>query len=174
MRENVSESRLLGFNLSLRYHDVLIPFTLLLRLAMAWVFLWAGFDKLIDGFSAGGFLTRATSGPVHSFWVDLGESSTALNIINPMVVVGQILMGFALLLGAATRFALFWAAVMMVLFYIAQFPPEHDLFLDYYIVYILVYAMLGALGSGRILGVDIYVEEWRVVRRAPWLKYLLG
>lgn len=172
--ENISRWRLLGRSFTFEYHDVLIPFTLLLRLAMAWILLWAGFDKLIGGFSADGFLKFATSGHLHSFWVDLGESQTAVGIINPLVVIGQILMGFALLFGIATRFTLFWAGAMMFLFYLAQFPPEHDLFLDYYLVYIMVYAMLGAIGSGRVLGADRYIEQWPVVQRLPWLRYLLG
>jgi thiosulfate dehydrogenase [quinone] large subunit len=158
----------------MQYHSLLVPFMVILRLAMAWIFLWAGFDKLIGGFSAAGFLTRASSGPLHSLWVDLGQSAAALSVINPLVTWSQILMGFALFFGVATRFSLFWAGAMMFLFYLAQFPPEHDLFLDYYLVYILVYLMLGALGAGRILGLDKYIEEGPIVRKAPWLRYLLG
>lgn len=173
-RENIAGWRLLGRNLTFEYHDVLVPFTLLLRLSMAWIFLWAGFDKLIGGFSASSFLQFGTSGPFQSFWVSLGESQTAVNIINPIVVTSQILMGFALLLGVVTRFTLFGAGVQMFLFYISQFPPEHDLFLDYYLVYIVVYMLLGALGAGRVLGADRYIEQWAVVRRLPVLRYLLG
>ena len=172
--ENTSRIHLLGHTFSFQYHDIFVLFTVLLRLSMAWIFLWAGFDKLIGGFSAAGFLTRATSGPLHSWWVSLGESSTALAVINPLIIWSQILMGFALFFGVATRFTLFWAGSMMFLFYLAQFPPEHDLFFDYYLVYILVYLMLGVLGAGRILGLDKYIEKWPVVRRVPWLKYLLG
>ena len=62
---------------------------------------------------------------------------------------GQILMGFAIFLGAVMRLSLLFGAIMMFLFYIAQFPPEHNLFVDYYLVYIVVFAMLGALGRGQ-------------------------
>lgn len=86
----------------------------------------------------------------------------------------QILMGFAIFFGAATRSALFFAGIMMFLFYIAQFPPEYDLFVDYYLVYIVGYLLLGALGAGRIMGVDRYVERLAWVRDRPWLRYLLG
>ena len=62
----------------------------------------------------------------------------------------------------------------MGLFYIAQFPPEHDPVVDYYIVYIAVYMMLGSLGAGRILGLDAFVERLAWVRKHAWTRYLLG
>lgn len=159
---------------SLIYDAPVAPFALFLRLLMGWIFLWAGFDKLINGFTAEGFLLHATSGPLQSWFNDLGASSTALSVIDPLVTYSQVLMGFAIFFGAATRLTLFFAAVMMFLFYIAQFPPEHDLFVDYYIVYIITYAMLGALGAGRVVGADQYVERLSIVRKFPRLKLLLG
>ena len=130
--------------------------------------------KLVNGFSAAGFLTQGTSGPLHSAWISLGESKAALSVVEPMVKWGQILTGFALFFGMATRFALIWGGAMMFLFYLAQFPPEHDLFMEYYLVYILVYMILGALGAGRILGVDRFLEKTPLVKRYKWLRYLLG
>ena len=150
------------------------PFTLLLRLLMGWIFLWAGFDKAINGFTAEGFLVHGTSGPLHGWFQDLGADATALAVIDPLVVVGQIALGFALVFGVATRLALLFAAVMMFLFYLAQFPPEYDLFADYYIVYIAVFAMLGALGAGRVLGLDPVIEEMPWVKRRSWMTWLLG
>lgn len=97
------------------FHRVVVPFTLLLRLLMGWIFLWAGFDKAINGFSAEGFLTHATSGPLHGWFTDLGASATALSVIEPLVTYGQILMGFAIFFGAATRSALSFAGIMMFL-----------------------------------------------------------
>jgi thiosulfate dehydrogenase [quinone] large subunit len=106
--------------------------------------------------------------------MDLGANATALSVIDPLVTYSQILMGIALFLGAATRLTLVFAAIMMFLFYIAQFPPEYDLFADYYLVYIVVYLMLGALGAGRVLGLDGYVERLPAARDRPWMRYLLG
>lgn len=156
------------------FHWIVVPFTVLLRLLMGWIFLWAGFDKAINGFSAEGFLTHATSGPLHGWFTDLGANATALSVIEPLVTYGQILMGFAIFFGAATRSALFFAGIMMFLFYLSQFPPEYDLFVDYYLVYIVVYLVLGALGAGRILGLDAFVERIGWVRDRPWMRYLLG
>lgn len=92
-------------------------------------------------------------------------------MIDPLATYGQVLMGLCLYFGAFTRLTLFFAAVMMFLFYIPQFPPKHDLFVDYYIV---AYAMLGALGAGRVLGADRLLERLPAVRNHPKLKLLLG
>lgn len=163
-----------GGEITFTIHDMVVPFVLLLRLLMGWIFLWAGFEKAIDGFSAEGFLLHATSGPLQGWANSLGESGTALDVIEPLVTYSQILMGLAIFLGAVMRLALLSGAVMMFLFYIVQFPPEYDLFVDYYLVYIVVYAMLGALGAGRILGLDRYIERIPWVEQRPRLRYLLG
>ena len=54
--------------------------------------------------------------------------------VEGLVVWGQILIGIALIFGLFTRFAALAGATMMFLFYIAQFPPEHNPFMDYYLV----------------------------------------
>ncbi len=155
-------------------NTILPPFVVLMRLTMGWIFLYSGLDKLINGFSASGFLVNATKGPLGGMFQDLGASATAVNVINPMVVWGEILIGLALVLGVTTRWAAFWGATMMFLFYIAQFPPEHNPFMEYYLVYILVLGMLGALGAGRILGLDAVIERLPWVRKIPGVSYVLG
>ena len=164
----------LGREFTVAYHELVVGFTLLLRLLMGWIFLWAGFDKAVNGFTAEGFLLHATSGPLQGWFMDLGNDATALAVIDPLVTFGQVAIGFALVFGAATRLTLVFAAMMMFLFYIAQFPPEHDLFVDYYLVYIAVFLMLGALGAGRILGLDHYIEQLPWVKARGWTRYLLG
>jgi thiosulfate dehydrogenase [quinone] large subunit len=155
-------------------NTILPPFVVLMRLTMGWIFLYSGLDKLINGFSAGGFLVNATKGPLGGWFQGLGENQMALDVINPLVVWGEILIGLALVFGVTTRFAAFWGAVMMFMFYIAQFPPEHNPFMEYYLVYILVLGMLGALGAGRILGLDAVIERLPWVRKIPGVSYLLG
>lgn len=144
--------------------QMIMPFTFLLRISMAWIFAWSGFDKLVTDFSAAGFLTNATSGPLGGWFQSLGTNEMALDVINPLVIWGQILIGLALALGLFTRFALFWAGVMMMMFYLAQFPPENNPFMDDHLIYIIVFILLGALGAGRILGLDALVE------RLPWVQ----
>ncbi|MGQ9571959.1 MAG: DoxX family protein [Dehalococcoidia bacterium] len=174
MTENVSTARLGGWTFTFRYLDVVLPFAFLLRLAMGWIFVWSGFDKLLGDWTSAGFLVNATKGPLESWFIDLGTNSLAVDVIDGLVIWGQILIGIALILGIAMRFTLFWAGAMMFMFYIAQFPPAHNPFLDEHIVYIGVFLLLGALGAGRILGLDALIERLPFVRRIPGAGYLLG
>jgi len=153
---------------------IMPPATLLLRLVMGWIFVWSGFDKLLGEFSSAGFLAGAAKGPLTGWFHSLAQNQAAVDVIDPLVVWGQILIGLALIFGVGTRFALFWASAMMFMFYIAQFPPANNPFMDEHLVYILLFVLLGALGAGRILGLDAIVERLPWVRRLPLLNLLLG
>ena len=175
MRATTHTLNIFGWEFQYRLVHAVIPvFTLLLRLSMGWIFIWAGFDKLITDFSAGGFLVNASSGPLKNLFVDMGQSPAALDIVDPLVVYGQILIGFSLILGVFTRFGLLMGAIQMFLFYIVQLWPEFNPFLDEHIVYIFLMALLGALGAGRILGLDAIIEKWGPVQKVPPLEYALG
>jgi len=153
---------------------VITIFTLGLRLSMGWIFIWSGFDKLITDFSARGFLINGSSGPLKDMFVNMGQSGTALDVVDPLVIYGQILIGLALILGVFTRIALLMAAIQMFLFYLVQLWPPNNPFLDDHLVYILIFALLGALGAGRILGLDAFIENRGPVRRISALKLVLG
>jgi len=174
MTEHVSTAHLGGWKLTFRYADIILPFVLAMRLAMGWIFVWSGFDKLLGDWTSAGFLVNSTKGPLEAWFVDLGTNSAAVDVIDGLVIWGQILIGIALILGVATRFTLFWAGAMIFMFYIAQFPPAQNPFLDEHIIYIGVFLLLGALGAGRILGLDALVERLPFVRRIPGAEYLLG
>jgi thiosulfate dehydrogenase [quinone] large subunit len=141
---------------------------------MGWIFIWSGFDKLFNDFSAAGFLTHSTQGPLGGWFQDLGTNQTALDVINPLVIWGQILIGITLTFGIFTRGGLFWGAVMMMTFYLAQFPPATNPFMDEHLVYIVVFALLAALGAGRIFGLDALVERLPWVRKNRVVTLLLG
>ena len=136
-----------------------------LRLTMGWIFVWAGFDKLIRGFSAEGFLLHATKGPLAGTFQSVADNGAALATIEQLVIWGEILIGIALIFGVLTRFAAFWGATMMLLFYLAQLPPEHNPFMEYYLIYALVLGALGALGAGRIMGLDALIGRHPLARR---------
>jgi thiosulfate dehydrogenase [quinone] large subunit len=174
MTENVSTARFGGWNLSFRYVDVMLPFAFLLRVAMGWIFVWSGFDKLLGDWTSAGFLVNSTNGPLEGWFRDLGANAAAVDVIDGLVIWGQILIGITLIVGLFTRFSLFWAGAMMFMFYIAQFPPANNPFLDDHIVYIGVFLLLGALGAGRILGLDALIEKLPFVRRIRGSEYLLG
>jgi len=155
-------------------HSVMGPGTLLLRLTMGWIFAYAGFDKLIGGFNASGFLLHSTTGPLTFWFHSLGGSQMALDVINPLVVWGEILVGLTLVFGVFTRAGLFFGAVQLMLYYLAQWPPANNPFMGYHLVYILILGLLGALGAGRIFGLDRYVERIPFVKRFRVVTLLLG
>lgn len=155
-------------------NGILPPILVLLRFTMGWVFVYSGFDKLLTDFSAGGYLVNATRGPFAGWFQGLGENATGLAVIDPLVVWGEILIGGALILGVMTRWAALWGAVMMFLFYISAFPPEHNPFMEYHLIYILVLGALAALGAGRIMGLDNFIERMLWVRKIPGVSFFLG
>ena len=153
---------------------ILPPFVALMRFTMGWIFVYSGFDKLLTDFSSAGYLANATKGPLGGWFQSLGANSLAVSVIDPLVVWGEILIGLALVFGVLTRWAAFWGAAMMFMFYISAFPPEHNPFVEYQLVYIVALGLMGALGAGRILGLDYFVERLPLVKRVPGARFLLG
>ena len=175
MRETTHTIKLVGREFRYRHVDLVLPgFALLLRLSMGFIFLWTGFDKLITDFTAKGFLVNASSGPLKDVFVRMGESQAALDVIDPLVIYGQILIGFSLMLGIFTHVGLLMGATKIFLFYLAALWPTNNPFMDDHNVNILIMTLLGALGAGRILGFDALIERWRPVRRVRKLEYALG
>ena len=175
IKETTYTLSLFGRSYEFKHSDKVLPaFILGLRLAMGWIFIWAGFDKLITDWSAGYWLTNLTKGPFKELFVDMGQSQAALDVVDPLVIWGQILIGFSLILGIFTRFGLLMAATQMFLFYIAALWPEFNPFMDEHIVYILIFALLGALGAGRVLGLDALLERAEPVKKVPQLEYVMG
>ena len=85
------------------------------RLTFGFYFMWSGFDKRITDFSSAGFLANVSKGPLKEVFVDMGTSAAAVDVVDPLVIWGQILIGFALFFGFFTRFALLMAAAQAAL-----------------------------------------------------------
>jgi thiosulfate dehydrogenase [quinone] large subunit len=56
----------------------------------------------------------------------------------------------------------------------AGLPVAHGWVVDDHLVYAALLFGLGAVGAGRVLGLDAYIERLAVVRNNRWLRYLLG
>jgi len=187
--ERTLRSELLGRPVEFNYSETWLAYSMLgLRLVMAWVFLQAGLEKLLDGgigdplaWSSAGFLQNAVAdaNPLQGLFLWFADFAA---IIDPLVIFGQILIGLALLFGVFFRFAAAMGAIQMSMFWTAAwqggllqgFPVEHGYFVDSSLVYMLLLFGLGAWGAGRILGVDRALEETEIVQDNPWLRYLLG
>jgi thiosulfate dehydrogenase [quinone] large subunit len=161
-----------------------------LRITLGLGFLWAGLEKVFQfagagAFNAAGFLTHATGGsvpgsaataivnPTHAFWVSLGSNAGAVSAINVLVQAGEIGIGIALILGLATRFSAIAGAVMMGLFYVANWSFATGPFNEQF-MYGAVAIVLALVGAGEYFGLDALIEKNSWVSRTPVLRYVLG
>jgi uncharacterized membrane protein YphA (DoxX/SURF4 family) len=160
----------------------------LLRVVLGYGFFFAGIDKLFalggKPFSAAGFLTHATGGtwpgvaattivnPTHSLWVNLGNSS-AVGLINTLVVVGEIAIGLCLILGLATRFSGIMGAILTGLFYFAAWDFANGI-VNEQLLYAVGAGFLAYVGAGQYYGLDAVVAKMSIVAKAPVLKYLVA
>lgn len=160
---------------------------LALRLVAGWAFLFAGLQKVLaaEPFSAYGFLAFGTAGtaegaaegaiinPTHAFWVDLANNAQMLDVINFVVPLGQILIGAALILGLATRFASLMGFLMMAGFTIAAWDFAHGV-VNLTALLGITTLVLGIVRAGEVYGLDAIVDEQPIVKRTPVLRYVFG
>lgn len=149
------------------------PSFVILRVALGWVFFYAGVTKVLNPtWTAGGYLENAVpaANPLTGVWPVLAT----LPAVDLLVQWGLTLTGLGLIVGALLRWNAFWASVMMLSFWASSVPLEHALLVDEHIIYVLALVVLSALGAGRIAGLDALLEETSVVKSNPWLRYLLG
>ena len=141
---------------------------LLVRIAMGVLFLKAGLDKIFDGgWTASGYLLNAVDGPFTSFMEIFANNAS----VDYLVMWGEVAIGLALILGAATRWTALAGGLMMLLFYISQLPPEHGWVNDR-LFYILALNLLAVVRAGTYFGVDGWLEDTEA--KYPPLRYVLG
>jgi thiosulfate dehydrogenase [quinone] large subunit len=157
------------------------------RITAGAMFLTAGLEKALGGFTAAAFLKGATAGapylataaekvvynPTHDLWVSLAANGTLMPVVNWLVVAGEIGIGLALVLGLFTRFAAVAGGLMMGLFYLALWDFSHGIVNEQMLLGVVT-IFLGVIGAGRYYGVDEYIEKASTVQHTPQLKYVLG
>lgn len=140
---------------------------LALRLAVGWMYFYAGLSKFLEpGWSAAGYL-KGASGPFAQLFLSMSGSAA----VDFLVKWGLLLIGLAVMFGAVTRLAAFWGVVITLLFYFSKFPPEHGL-VNEHIVYIAAFAVLAATGIGKLFGVDGAVFMGKLAEKVRWLRWL--
>jgi thiosulfate dehydrogenase [quinone] large subunit len=162
-----------------------------LRILLGVGFLYAGLEKVFDfagsgkPFSAAGFLQFGTNGslpgsdpkaivnPTHDLWVSLAGNPGLISLLNSLVVVGEVAIGIALILGIATRFAGVMGAILMAFITAAAwsfaFGPVNETMLYAAVALYLAYAQ-----AGLAYGFDSIIERNQIVIQRPALHYLLG
>jgi thiosulfate dehydrogenase (quinone) large subunit len=140
---------------------------LILRLGIGGLMFEAGLTKFIDGFSAAGFLSHST-GPFSDFFSGLAAYTNVFDVLVPWA---EVLIGAAIILGIFVRFASFWGAVEVLIFYFVVLPPQQGWINDQ-IIYVLVFITLMFSGAGYFLGLDFFGIGFE--KRRHWLRWLLG
>lgn len=181
---NVKEidSSFFGKSISFEYNPVVISYAIvLLRIVIGWTFFQAGITKVLTpDWTAAGFLNFAV--PEGNPFIGLWAGFAGNGLIDLLVPWGLTLTGIGLVLGALVRWNAFWAAFMMVMFWMASLtgglaeflPLEHGWVIDDHLVYAALVFGLGAIGAGRVFGVDAYLEKTELVQNNRLLKLLLG
>jgi len=159
-----------------------------LRVLMGWTLLQGGITKLVtyldanpgNDWTAAGFLNNAipAGNPLTGVW----SAMAGVPMVDMLVMWGLTLTGLGLVVGAFVRWNAFWGAVMMLFFWAASLqgglmaglPLANGWVVDSHIVYAVLLFGLGAVGAGRLLGVDEYLESLGFVQSNPWARYLLG
>ncbi|MFC6719595.1 DoxX family membrane protein [Natrialbaceae archaeon GCM10025810] len=179
---NVFESKLGGLTVRGKAHDLSAWFVLALRMMMGIAFLNAGLSKLLaaEPFSAQGFLLQGVNeaSPLIGMFTWMGSTPWFVEFVNVAVPFGQVAIGLGLIVGAMVRLAAFFGAMMMFMFYFANWDVSHGL-INGDFAYLLVFLAVAAFGAGRILGLDQLIEQYEVdgqplIEKYPKLDYILG
>lgn len=125
---------------------------LLLRLALGWLFLYAGITKVTNPeWTAKGFLENAKTFPEFYVWL---ASPNILPVVDFLNQWGLTLIGIVLILGILVRFSSYLGALMMLLYYFPHlaFPyiGEHSFIVDEHIIYALAFLALASMSSNHI------------------------
>lgn len=124
----------------------------LLRISLGFVFLWAFFDKLFGlGFATAvdkawinggsptyGFLTFATKGPFAMFFKSIAGNP----LVDWIFMIGLLAVGVSLIFNYLVKIGSIAGLLMVMLMYLAVFPPENNPIVDDHIIYALVFILL--------------------------------
>ncbi|OHA89413.1 MAG: hypothetical protein A2653_02110 [Candidatus Zambryskibacteria bacterium RIFCSPHIGHO2_01_FULL_43_25] len=122
----------------------------LLRIALGWLFFYAGITKVLDAaWSPAGYLSAPKMFPeFYAFLI----SPNILPITAFLSEWGLTLIGAVLILGIFMKPATVLGAAMMFLFYFPildfPYPNAHAYIVDEHIIYALSLLLLGALNAG--------------------------
>jgi thiosulfate dehydrogenase [quinone] large subunit len=147
----------------------------LLRVALGWLFFYAGFTKLINpAWSAKGYLLGAKTFSGFYTWL---TSDSVMPIVDFVNEWGLTLLGASLILGIAVRFSSMLGALMMLLYWfpVLTFPyVDHGYLVDDHIVYALVLLYFAAIGAGRYYGLGERCSRLPLCARYPKLRAWLN
>lgn len=148
----------------------------LLRLSMAWVFLYAASHQIFGGFSVAGFLGSTKT--FHWLFAPM-TAEPAASVLSFLVAYGHLLIGLSLLVGLMVRLSSIFGIGLMLIYWMAHmnFPYIADttsFLLDSHIVYALVLGLMIATRAGHIFGLDDWAARLDQTHRYKWLDWTVA
>jgi thiosulfate dehydrogenase (quinone) large subunit len=150
---------------------------LFFRVAMGWVFLYAGFNQIFlePNWTAANFLSHTKT--FHDIYAPIATSSL-LPLIDFCVKWGHLLIGLSLVSGLMVRVSGVFGIALMLLYWSAHldFPyvtSPLNFIIDEHMVDAVLIAYLIAVRAGHVFGLDGYVEKLPVVEHNPFLRPLV-
>lgn len=143
-----------------------IVFCLFLRFALAYLFIFAAWDKLVTpDWSATAYLQHAT-GPFAAFFQMLAGNA----LVDFSVVYGELLIGISFLVGCLMKPAAFFGMILMFLFYFSSWSANtaHG-FVSEHIVVALVCGLFLFGEFGHWYGLDGWIAKQKWVQSRSWL-----
>ena len=150
-----------------------------LRLALAFEFLWAFFDKTfgwgkatpaenawIEGGSPTTGYLSGVEGPFGDFYNGLAGNA----FVDWLFMLGLLGIGLALALGIGMRIAAATSALLLVMMWTASLPIPVNPFLDDHLIEALVLIGLAAVHAGDTLGLGRRWAQLPIVQRFPILR----
>lgn len=139
---------------------------LLLRFAMAVLFFYAGWTKLMaPHWSAAAYLNYA-SGP----FADWFHAMAGNVLVDQLVIYGELLIGLAFFFGCFIKPAAFFSIILMLLFYVSGWVTNtaHGP-VNEHIIYALVSGLFLFGEFGHWYGLDYWISRKRFVQSRSWL-----
>ena len=141
--------------------------TVILRVVLGWLYLYAGVTKVINPeWTAGGFLAGAKNFTGFYQWL---ASPAILPIVDFVNEWGLTLLGVSLILGALVRLSAPLGGLLMLLYYLPILdgfkPNPHSFIVDEHIIYIAALLLLAALHAGRTFGLDARLKNIAAFRK---------
>jgi thiosulfate dehydrogenase [quinone] large subunit len=150
-----------------------------LRFAIGWHLFLQGYAKLaVPGWSATSYLEHA-SGPFAGVYHWLAAHPLLMTLCNATIPWGMILLGAMLMIGLATRAAV-WASIALLSSFVLASPPlltggilivrgdgYAELYVNQTVIEILALIVIALFDTGRYLGLDVLIPARRGDSPAP-------
>ena len=151
-----------------------------IRLVLGWTMIWAFFDKLFGlgyatesskswlngGSPTAGYLKFASSGPLSGLFNSLSGNTG----VDVLFMAALLLIGGAVILGIGTKISGYAGALLMLLLWSTNLPPDNNPIVDDHIVYMILFLAMTLVMPGRWLGLGKWWSNTPLVKRFPILE----